>query len=93
MMWSSVTYAIDLVVKHLIEKKQEHTNGHLCRKALDKAIEALAKHDVKMNRNTLCKRISTQQLNFVGNCQCRLSFLDNMHKETRAQVPILFDTT
>ena len=36
--------------------------------------------------------ISTQQLDFLGNCQCRLSFLDNMHKEARAQVPI-FDTT
>ena len=37
--------------------------------------------------------IGTQQLDFLGNCQCRLNFLDNiMHKETRAQVPI-FDTT
>ena len=35
--------------------------------------------------------IGTQQLDFLGNCQCRLSFLDNMHKEARAQVPI-FDT-
>ena len=36
--------------------------------------------------------IGMQQLDFLGNCQCRLSFLDNMHKESRAQVPIL-DTT
>ena len=36
--------------------------------------------------------MGTQQLAFLGNCQCRLSFLDNMHKEARAQVPI-FDTT
>ena len=36
--------------------------------------------------------IDTQQLNFLGNCQCRLNFLDNMHIEARDQVPI-FDTT
>ena len=36
--------------------------------------------------------IDTQQLNFLGNCQCRLNFLDNMHIEARAQVPIV-DTT
>ena len=35
--------------------------------------------------------IGTQQLGFPGNCQCRLSFLNNMHKETRAQV-LIFDT-
>ena len=33
--------------------------------------------------------IGTQQLDFLGNCQCRLSFLDNMHKEARAQVHII----
>ena len=36
--------------------------------------------------------IGAQQLDFLGNCQCRLSFLDNMHKEARVQIPI-FDTT
>ena len=36
--------------------------------------------------------IGSQQLDFLGNCQCRLNFLDNMHIEARAQVPI-FDTT
>ena len=30
--------------------------------------------------------IGTQQLDFVGNCQCRLNFLDNMRKEARARV-------
>ena len=35
--------------------------------------------------------IGTQQLNFLGNCQCRLNFVDNMHKEARAQVST-FDT-
>ena len=36
--------------------------------------------------------IGTQQLDFLGNYQCRLNFLDNiMRKEARAQVPI-FDT-
>ena len=29
------------------------------------------------------RRIGTKQLDFLGNCQCRLSFLDNMHKEAR----------
>ena len=33
----------------------------------------------------------TQQLNFLGNCQCKLNLLYNMHIEARAQVPI-FDT-
>ena len=39
--------------------------------------------------------IGTQQLDFLGNFQCRLNFLDNMHKEARAQIaiPILFNTT
>ena len=27
--------------------------------------------------------IGTQQLDFLGNCQCRLNFLDNMHIEAR----------
>ena len=37
--------------------------------------------------------MGTQQLDFLGNYQCRLNFLDNiMHKEARAQVPI-FDIT
>jgi len=29
--------------------------------------------------------IGTQQLDFLGNCQRRLNFVDNMHKEARAQ--------
>ena len=36
--------------------------------------------------------IGTQQPDTLGNCQCRLNFLDNMHIEARDQVPI-FDTT
>ena len=41
---------------------------------------------------SLQQEIGTQQLDFLGNCQCRVSFLDNMRKEARAQVHI-FDTT
>ena len=33
--------------------------------------------------------IGTHQLDFLGNCQCRLNFMDDMHKEARAQVPYL----
>ena len=40
----------------------------------------------------LSLNIGTQQLDFLGNYQCRLSLLDNMHKKARAQVPI-FNTT
>ena len=38
--------------------------------------------------------IGTQQLNFLGNCHCRLNFLENMHTEKQGLkfVPI-FDTT
>ena len=39
---------------------------------------------------SLC--IDTQQLDFRGDCQCKLNFSDNMYKEARAQVPIV-DTT
>ena len=42
------------------------------------------------------KSIGTQQLNFLGNCRCRLNFLDNMHIEARgikySTTYILFDT-
>ena len=49
--------AIDLVVEDLVIQKK-HINGVLCRKAVDKAITALAGQKVKMNRNTLCRKVA-----------------------------------
>ena len=55
---SVVRCAIDLVVEDFIIKKQQHINGKLCRKAVDKAIAALAGQHVIMNRNALCRKVT-----------------------------------
>ena len=51
-------FAVDLVVEDLITKKKQHRSGILCRKAVDKAIAALAVYNVTMSRNTLCRKVS-----------------------------------
>ena len=43
-------------------------------------------------KTNLWLNIDTQQLDFLGTCQCRLNFLD-MQIEARAQVPIIIDDT
>ena len=49
---------IDLVVADLVIQKNKHSNGILCRHAVNKAIAALAGQKVKINRNTLCRKVS-----------------------------------
>ena len=49
---------IDLVVADLVIQKNKHSNGILCRHAVNKAIAALAGQKVKMNKNTLCKKVA-----------------------------------